>query len=143
MKDRVLLEENIVEQMSASVESVQETQQPIDSLTYRTFVKKFNEEYSDSLNVDQKELLSNYISSFADNGVELKVYLNEEIGNLKEKLTRAKQDEEVSKNEDLKNKIENVYNILENTKDKAIDTETVEIVLHTQQLIEELEENVD
>ena len=116
VKDRVLLEENIVEQMSASVESVQETQQPIDSLTYRTFVKKFNEEYSNSLNVGQKELLSNYISSFADNGVELKVYLNEEIGNLKERLIMAKQDEEAINNEDLKNKIENVSSTAVKTK---------------------------
>ena len=43
IKDRVLLEENIVDQMSASFSTQEENkQQPIDSLTYRTFVKKFN-----------------------------------------------------------------------------------------------------
>ena len=43
VRDRVLLEENIVEQMSASVESKQEIQQPIDTIVYNTFVSKFNE----------------------------------------------------------------------------------------------------
>ena len=53
IKDRVLLEENIVDQMSASAEVIQETQLPIDSLVYNTFVAKFNEEYSELLNENQ------------------------------------------------------------------------------------------
>ena len=46
IKDRVLLEENIVDQMSSSVVVKEEAQQPIDSLVYSTFVDKFNQEYS-------------------------------------------------------------------------------------------------
>lgn len=136
IRDRVLLEENIVDQMSASVETTQETQQPIDSLVYNTFVQKFNEEYSDALNENQKSLLSNYISSFNDNGVELKVYLNEEIGRLKEELTSIKSKSD--NDSDLKEKITRVYTILDETKSKEIDTETLEIVLSTQQLLEEI-----
>tara|TARA_Y100000114_G_scaffold132437_1_gene131191 strand:+ start:615 stop:1454 length:840 start_codon:yes stop_codon:yes gene_type:complete len=141
VKDRVLLEENIVEQMSSSAGDVNEVQQPLDALTYNTFVAKFNEEYSDVLNENQKSLLGNYISSFVDNGIELKVYLNEEIGRLKEGLIKAKNIKEISSDEKLKEKIEEVYNILDNTKNNEIDTETVEIVLNTQQLLEELENN--
>ena len=136
IRDRVLLEENIVDQMSASVEIVQETQQPIDSLVYGTFVTKFNEEYSDSLNENQKTLLSTYVSSFQDNGVDLKIYLNEEIGRIKGKLSELKNENQDS---NLKEKIEKVYNILDNTKTREIDTETLEIVLSTQQLLEDLE----
>ena len=68
VRDRVLLEENIIEHMSSSL-GEENNQQPIDSLTYRTFVNKFNEEYSESLNESQKNLLGHYISSFADNGI--------------------------------------------------------------------------
>lgn len=136
VRDRVLLEENIVDQMSASVEIMQETQQPIDSLVYNTFVSKFNEEYSESLNESQKTLLSTYVSSFEDNGIDLKVYLNEEIGRIKDKLNEIKQE---NKDTGLKDKIEKVYNILDETKTKQIDTETLEIVLSTQQLLEDLE----
>lgn len=138
VKDRVLLEENIIEQMSASVEVPEETQQPMDTLVYNTFVTKFNEEYSESLNESQKTLLNNYISSFDDNGLELKVYLNEEIGRLKENLSSLKEE-----NTDpvLKEKFEKVYNILDETKNKEIDTETLEIVLTTQQLLEDIQDD--
>lgn len=137
VKDRVLLEENIVDQMSASVETQQESMQPIDSLVYDTFVTKFNEEYAETLNESQKKLLGNYVTSFSDNGLSLKTYLNEEIGRLKEELQKLKEDEQI------REKVQQVYDILETVKDKEIDTETVEIVLHTQQLLEEIEENDD
>jgi hypothetical protein len=138
VKDRVLLEENIVDQMSASVELVQESLQPIDSLVYNTFVKKFNEEYKGLLSENQKTLLSSYISSFSDNGIELKLYLNEEIGRLKTSLNSIKENQGENSS-DLKGKIAEVYSVLENTKNKEIDTETIEIVLNAQQLLEEIE----
>ena len=136
VKDRVLLEENIVDQMSASVQLVEETQQPIDSLVYNNFVEKFNEEYSTTLNENQKQLLVNYISSFEDNGIDLKIYLNEEIGRLKQQLSDLK---ESGFDEDLKDKLSKVYSVLDETKNKEVDTETLEIVLSTQQLLEDIE----
>ena len=139
IKDRVLLEENIVEQMSASVETKQEQQQPIDNIVYSTFVTKFNEEYSGKLNENQKELLTKYISSFSDNGVEMKYYLNEEIGNLKDKLEECKTAPEIKEDSSLKQKIDQVYSILESYKEKEIDTDLIELVLKTQDLVEEIE----
>ena len=141
VKDRVLLEQSIVNEMSASIEAQANTnQQPIDSLTYRTFVNKFNQEYSDLLSESQKKLLSKYISSFADNGLELKVFLNEEVGQLKAKISEYKESNEVLNDISLKEKFEKVYNILEGIRDKHIDTEMIEIVLSAQQMVEELEE---
>lgn len=137
IKDRVLLEENIVNQMSSSLEPQTQEQQPIDSLVYTTFVSKFNEEYSNILNENQKQLLNNYISSFTDNAIELKVYLNEEIGRLKSRLNHIKSNNDTE--EVFKEKLEKVYNILDNSKNKEIDTETLEMVLTTQQLLEELD----
>ena len=139
VKDRVLLEENIVDQMSASVQTQQETQQPIDSLVYNTFAESFNKEYSASLNESQKDLLNNYISSFVDNGLELKIYLNEEIGKLKSQLNKIKETQQADPV--LSEKVSQVYTILDKTKDKNIDTETIEIVLNTQQLVEEILQN--
>ncbi len=138
VKDRVLLEENIVDQMSSSVEIKEETQQPMDSLVYNTFATKFNEEYADTLNENQKQLLGNYVSSFADNGLSLKTYLNEEIGRLKEELICINKN---GKNPEIKEKVNQVYGILESVKEKEIDTETLEIVLNTQHLLEEIQDN--
>ena len=135
VKDRVLLEENIVEQMSASLDANVETQVPIDSLVFGSFVKNFNEEYSNSLTENQKTLLTKYISSFSDNALELKVYLNEEVGRIKSTLLELKE------KENFKEKISKVYDIIDNIKDKAIDTEILEVVLNAQQLIEEIDEH--
>ena len=141
IKDRVLLEENIVEQMSASVQARQEEQQPMDNIIYSTFVSKFNDEYSNKLNENQKELLTKYISSFSDNGLEMKYYLNEEIGSLKDKLQDCKNVPEISEDNSLKNKIDKVYSILDSYKEKEIDTDLIELVLKTQELVEEIENN--
>ncbi|MDB4348831.1 hypothetical protein OAA64_00745 [bacterium] len=139
VKDRVLLEENIIDQMSSSAETRQESQQPMDSIIYNTFVNKFNEEYSDLLSENQKQLLSHYISSFSDNGLELKVYMNEEISRLKTELLGKKEEVSISSDKVLKEKFEKVYTILDETKTREIDTETLEIVLSTQQLLEDME----
>ena len=139
IKDRVLLEESIVEQMSASLRAQREIQQPIDSLVYSNFVTSFNKEYSNSLNENQKELLSSYVSSVNDNGVELKIYLNEEIGRIKEKLEEAKKSQTFDS--DIKDKLGRVYNVLDETKNKEIDTDTLELVLSAQQLLEDIKDD--
>ncbi len=141
-KDRVLLEENIVLQMSESTDRVEEDKRPIDNIVYKSFVGKFNEEYSNVLTEDQKSLLGKYISSFADNGLEMKVYLNEEVGSLKNKLVKIK-NKYGDQDKDLKSKIDKVYYILESYKDREIDLSLVEIVLNTQQIVKELEEDAN
>ena len=73
----------------------------------------------------------------------MKVYLNEEVGSLKDRLLRIKNSKQFSQDISLKEKIEQVYNVLDKTKEKEIDTQTLEIVLNTQQLLEEIEENDD
>ena len=139
VKDRVLLEENIVSHMSASSEQITDEQKPIDSLVYKTFVNNFNEEYTSVLSEAQKDLLGQYISSFVDNGLNLKVYLNEEIGRLKSSLVNLKEDNNIASDRDLLEKLDKVYDILDETKNKEIDIQTIEIVLNTQQLLEEIE----
>ena len=71
----------------------------------------------------------------------MKVYLNEEVGRLKSALKSAKSKTSIATDVTLKDKIEEVYNILDNTKNREIDTETLEIVLSTQQLLEEIEDD--
>ena len=132
------MEENIIEQMSSSIPQEYDNKQPIDNIVYGTFVNKFNEEYGSRLSESQKTLLSKYISSFSDNGVELKFYLNEEIGCLKEKLEQSKLDPEISADNSLKEKIDQVYSILDRYSKEEVDTEMLEVVLKTQDLVEEI-----
>ncbi len=140
VKDRVLLEENLLEHMSASVEpSHKDEKLPIDNIVYKTFVERFNEQYSDSLSDKQKILLSKYISSFADNGLELKATLNEEVGDLKERLSKHLKNPEFSEDANIKSKLEKVSSLLADMKDRQIDENMLETVLKTQNLIDEME----
>ena len=129
--------------MSSSVDIQPDTQQPMDSIIYSSFVNKFNEEYSESLNEGQKTLLGKYISSFTDNDLELKIYLNEEIGRLKEELGSIQAGLSATKDDAAAEKVKQVYEILSQTKNKEIDTETLEVVLNTQGLLEEIDKNDD
>ena len=52
-------------------------------------------------------------------------------------------DSEHEKDEVLKNKVESIYSILETFQEKSIDTDLLETVLRTQELVEELEKDGD
>ena len=63
--------------------------QIIDNLIVNAFINKFNTKYDTTLLENQKFLLTHYISSFCDNGLALKVFLNEEIARLKLRIVEA------------------------------------------------------
>ena len=81
IKKKVLFEQAIIEKMTSPKDPADELR-TIDNLTYHSFIKKFNNKYTDLLK-EQKDLLNRYITSFADEGFELRVYLNEELTRLK------------------------------------------------------------
>ena len=81
-KKRIMLENNLVKFLGRKKEALTEMRH-LDNLEYKTFVKKFNNAYERTLRKEQKDLLTNYIVSFSDNGIGLKSFLNEEVGRLK------------------------------------------------------------
>ena len=58
---------------------IEESMVPIDNIVYKSFAKRFNQEYSTKLLPPQKTLLNKFATSFHNNGLDLKTYLNEEI----------------------------------------------------------------
>ena len=140
-KERVILERNIIENITAPANdssSRDDIKQPIDSLVYKSFVKKFNDMYGDSLLSEQKELMSRYIISFQDNNVGLKIFLNEEISRLRETLTEGRNSTACIQDSEMKTKMEQVLAILESFREKTIDKGLVEDVLKIQQLAHEM-----
>ncbi len=138
-KSRVLLENTIIDRMTSLDKSTEEAMKPIDNLTYKTFVKKFNEKYSNSLLDEQKELLSRFISSFSDNGIELKVYLNEEIPRLLKIVSDSTKISEIKSDSEMLRKTNQVISILKETPEKRIDSEFVHEILRIQNLAKEIE----
>lgn len=139
-KSRVLLEEKLVEFLTSpkSGESFN-IKDPVDNLVYRSFVAKFNDKYKKSLTEGQKNLLTKYVTSFVDEGMELKIFLNEEIGELKSKIKTLLDSEFVSSDEEIKEKTSLVLEKLESFKNSGIDDILIMDVLRVQSLVSEME----
>jgi hypothetical protein len=137
-KEKLLLENSLIKNLQSN-QQLNENLKPIDSLVYKTFVKKFNEKYSSLIN-EQKDLLTKYVSSFGDDGIELKIYLNEEIERLKNKISKALQTEEIKNDTRMYNKTEKLFNILQDFKSsKHFNEQMLENILKIQQFIHEVE----
>jgi hypothetical protein len=138
VKEKILLEESYVSSFK-NKENINEQLKPIDSIVYKTFVKKFNDKYSNLIK-EQKDLLTKYISSFGDDGLELKLYLNEEIERLNDKINSSLKLEEIKNDTYLFEKTNKVLNILKDFKqNKQITSDMLENLLKIQQFVHEAE----
>ena len=135
-KNRVILEGEIVKGMSTTAQNVDT--HAIDNVTFRTFVGKFNDKYENGLLQEQKDLLTRYITSFSDNGLELKMYLNTEIGRLKIKLAEAVSVNAIKNDEDMLNKTNQIVEKLKSFAKSDINENVLMTVLKTQSLVEEI-----
>ena len=144
-KERVLLERGLISAMSSKKQQHKsKTMVPIDNLVYNKIIEGFNDKYGSSLLEEQKELLKNYIVSFSDNGLSLKVFLNEEIGRLKEKTLEVRGIQEVSADAGMIEKTNIIFERLDSfKKGSTIDKDMIEFVLKTQKLVSEALEDVN
>ena len=132
-----MLENQVIRNMlNADEKTIQ--MQHINNLTYKSFTKRFNEAYSDDLHKEQKELLSKYILSFVDNGLELKLFLNEEIGRLKEEVEGSKSIEEIQSDNDMIETTNRVLEMLESFSKEQVDENQVRKILKIQNLVREV-----
>jgi hypothetical protein len=139
IKEKVLLENTIITKMSSSPENAEmDKLQTLDALTYKVFVKKFNEQYGNSLLTEQKELLTKYVMSFADNGIEFKIFLNEEIERLKSSLKQSLKTKEIIEDKFLNEKTNVVLKKVEEYSKRNIDQQMVQEILKIQTLIKEI-----
>jgi len=139
IKEKILLEEALLKDLQTLNENDKQELKPIDAIVYKTFVKKFNDKYS-SLLSEQKDLLTKYVSSFADNSLELKLYLNEEISRLNDKINFALQSEEIKSDFRMQDKTKKLLSVLQEFKSKKdLTPDMLENVLRIQQFVHEVE----
>lgn len=139
IKSRVLLENQIIKSMiSPPQESENKPMIPIDNLVYKTFTKSFNSQYSSELLQEQKDLLSKFISSFMDNGIGLKLYLNEEVGRLKHELKSSLATDEVSNDAEMVDKVNKIIETLEDYKQQEPQKKMIQKVIKIQSLVNEM-----
>jgi len=134
-KVRLLIEDRVKTLVSSrSRASKEDNLEPLDSLTYKTFINKFNETYQHTLREEQRGLLTNYITSFSDNGLGLKSFMNEELGRLKGEIERLSETSYGDKLNKVKQKLENFSK-------NPINESMVKDVFYIQDLIAEINKN--
>jgi len=140
-KTKVLLEENILNQMAADFPSNQRNKK-INNLVVESFIKRFNSSYDDGLLSEQKELLNKFIMSFVENGVEFKLALDDEIERLKIALNEYKKqrsDKESHEDAETKTKFNKVMEFVENTNKSPINKEFLVKIMKVQELVREIQ----
>ena len=134
IKTRVLLEAELLKLMTEEKNKL-DKKVPITNLVYRTFIKKFNEAYgNDTLLEEQRNLLQKYVSSLDDNGIQLKLFLNEEITRLKSVINSSLKDEEIKLDQPMIEKTSKVLNLIENFRTKPINNEMLVQIMRMQNL---------
>tara|TARA_Y100000593_G_scaffold91497_1_gene180416 strand:- start:10750 stop:11565 length:816 start_codon:yes stop_codon:yes gene_type:complete len=136
-KKRIMLEENLIKLLGTKTKVLTEMKH-LDNLEYKTFVNKFNETYERTLRTEQKDLLTNYIVSFSDNGVGLKSFLNEEIGRLKKAVTLQLSEGSLRGNNENFKKVKAK---LDKYSETPINQQMVEEIFYIQDLIAEVSKN--
>lgn len=136
-KQKVLLEQELLETITGNVENKKVILERTDAFTFRRFIEKFNNEYGDKLLNEQKELLGRFINNTED-GTELKVYLNEEIDRLKVELASSFSSEFLKANEELATKVKLVNETLKKLKFHNPDEELIKKIMYIQQFVAEV-----
>lgn len=137
-KERVLLEEEVLQLMTEATQQVEGKElKHIDSLVYKSFVERFNKEYSGLLE-EQKTLLSRFISSGIGGDLEFQMYLNDEIGRLKEEVSTAKTAKEFTEDTEMLSKADQVLGILEGFSQKPLEDGDLKKILKIQELAREI-----
>jgi hypothetical protein len=142
VKSKILLENEVVKNMSSK--KLEENKMvPIDNIVFKSFTKRFNEEYGDKLIKEQKELLNKYITSFGSNELDLNVYLNEEIGRLKVELRESFNGEEFVNDTQMLSNAKKVLNTLDSYQEQKPNKKMIEEIVKIQGLVKELKIDVN
>ena len=140
IKSGVLLEQKVVSSMMEGLSTPDAPKmKPIDNLVFKSFVSKYNKEYSSGILSEQKELLNRYILSFSDNGVDVSIYLNEELGRLHGVLTDALASDDIKTDTTMVESTKRVISMIDGFRETPINKDLIEDVLKIQNLVSEIQ----
>ena len=135
-KSKIILENQVINSMTQVSDEVDGVK--FDSVVYKTFASKFNDKYNNTLLPEQKELLTYYVSSFTDNALTLKTFLNEEISRLKTLLVDANKIKEINSDDKMLEKTNSIVEKLDGFSKQPISDSLLLSVLKTQSLVKEI-----
>ena len=140
VKSRVLLERAVIGSLTSKPKTAAaKTEMPhMDKLVYKKVIENFNAKYDGELLTEQKNLINKFIVCTGARAMEFRVYLNEEIGRLKEEVSEAKDKDVFQEDSELSEKMSLVSEALNKFQTKKIDQTLIHKVMQIQQLVKEL-----
>jgi hypothetical protein len=135
LQQKVLMEKQILEDMTKDKNEIAQMEAP-NSLVIKKFVDRFNDKYK-GLREGQRTLLSHYITSFSNNGVDFKVYANRELKRLYEEIESSLQLKEVSSDPQMVESTKKVLESLNTINVSSMGSQEILKVLKIQDLVNE------
>ena len=137
-RQKILLEQEMLETITAVNKEKKIILERVDSLALKRFIERFNETYSDKLLNEQKQLLSKFINH-SEEDVELKIFLNEEIDRLKDVVSKAISSDLLKNNKQILENAKSLQKILNTLKISTINEELVKKVMYVQEFAAEVQ----
>ena len=138
VKERVLLEANIIQNITEDTEEQSTPMEHIDSLVVKNFIEKFNTAYTGLLS-EQRQLLSKYVTSINDGYTEFQFFINEELERIKDVVTSSLSDKIVKDDNFMLEGINNVLEKIEEMRNITIDEKFLMKMLKLQKLSSEIQ----
>ena len=142
IKTKVLMERQIVDNMCQEEQASISSDTEVNDLVVREFTKSFNKEYSHLL-PEQRQFLTHYITSEVDNGVEFKVFLNEELHRITTAVKESLVMDEVKNDKDMVVATNEVLSVIQEYKNKDLTDEDLKKFMKLQKLVSEYQSNAD
>ena len=137
VKNRVIMEQKIIETLTSSEEE-QEEMQPIDDLVVKSFTERFNEEYTELL-PEQKELLNRFIVSFNESEADFKLYAGKELKRIQEGVQASLELPDVKEDEEMVENTKKVLDQISKFNVANLDEQQILKILKLQELAREYE----
>ena len=134
VKQKILLEQELLETITSKKEQKKVVLENVDSLAYKRFVERFNETYGKSLLEEQKTLLNKFVNH-GEEDIELKLFVSEEVQRLKDTLEKVKFDDGT-----LKDKLQSVKHSLSELKINTIDENLIKKIMLIQEFTSEVQQ---
>jgi len=109
----------------------------VDSLALRRFIDRFNDSYKEKLLSEQKDLIGKFIS-YPSDSLELKIYLNEELHRLKDKLKTLESSEDAKTNDTYRQNVLLVKEHVDSMTIDKVDEVLIEKIMFVQEFTKEV-----
>jgi len=136
VKKKVILEQEVIKNITSKKGTEDHTLKPIDSLVVKTFTKNFNDKYKELL-PEQKKLLGKYIFSFGQNEADFRLFMAEELTRIKEEIQNSLTLEEVRSDDEMVKNTNRVLKDMEQYNVSTIREADIKKVLKLQKLVSE------